>query len=146
MYLHISHTVWSLVCCYHTLLPNVLMEKKRRCYDYRNQSLSQNIPQHHNVLWSSACNINLHGRRLYLCLQSTMARILFNCSSPVLWKQTHILCYEFTKKQLLGKRIFTTEASMSKPHTNESNYDFSYIYIYIYMAYVILYMYVFLRL
>ena len=28
MYLHISHTVWSLVCCYHTLLPNVLMEKK----------------------------------------------------------------------------------------------------------------------
>ena len=48
------------------------------------------------------------------------------------------------KKQLLGKRTFTIEASMSKPHTNELNCDFSYIYIY--MAYVILYMYVFLRL
>ena len=130
MYLHISHTVWSLVCCYHTLLPNVLTEKIEDVVITEiNHSLKINL-RHHNVLWSSACNINLHGRRLYLCLQSTMARILFNCSSPVLWKQTHILCYEFTKKQLLGKRTFTIEASMSKPHTNELNCDFSYIYIY----------------
>lgn len=27
MYLHISHTVWSHVRCYNTLLPNVLTEK-----------------------------------------------------------------------------------------------------------------------
>ena len=98
MYLHISHTVWSLVCCYHTLLPNVLTEKIEDVVITEiNHSLKINL-RHHNVLWSSACNINLHGRRFYLCLQSTMARILFNCSSPVLWKQTHILCYEFTKK------------------------------------------------
>ena len=130
MYLHISHTVWSHVCCYNTLLPNVLTEKIEDVVITEiNHSLKINLSitmYYGQVLVTSTCMEEGSIHAFKVQWPGFYSIVFLHCSG----RRLTYFGTNSQKKQLLGKRIFTIEASKNEPHTNELNCDFSYIYIY----------------